>query len=109
MATRRRRIQVAFSDEVWALIDEVHQLTGTPKAAVVSEIMEEVSPVFVMQIEALRKLKEAPREAQRLIQNFSNESIGKLAQVNLDLDAVLDSRTVKGKRAKTGGMRGRPT
>jgi hypothetical protein len=88
------------SDEVWQLVDEVHKLTGTPKAAIVSEILDEVAPVFLNQIEALRVLQESPREAQRLVQNFANESVGKLAQASLDLDAAIDGRTVQGQRAR---------
>ena len=108
MATKRRRIQLALSDEVWLLVDEVHALTGTPKSAIIGEILDEVAPAFATQIQALRLLKESPREAQRLMQNFANESVGKLSQAQLELDAAIaDPRTVKGRRAKTGGIRGR--
>lgn len=106
MPTIRRRIQLTPSDEVMALIDEIHTLTGTPKAAILCEILDEVAPVFQSQLQALRMLQDRPREAQRIIQNFANEAVGKLAQANLDLDKALDPRTVKGKRAKTGGLRG---
>ncbi len=109
MATKRKRLNVTLSDEVWALVDEVHGFTGDSKSSIVSEILDEIAPVFVTQIQALRQLAEAPREAQRLIQNFSNVSIGKLTQANLDLDAALDTRTMKGKRGKSGGLRGRRT
>jgi len=109
MPTKRRRIQVTPSDEVWALVDEVHALTGTPKAAILAEILDEVAPVFSNQIQALRMLQESPREAQRLMQNFANESVGRLAQASLDLDNAIDGRTVKGKRARRkGGKDGTP-
>ena len=100
MATKRKRLNVTLSDEVWALVNEVHALTGTPKSAVISEILDEVAPVFQNTIHALRIVKEQPREAQRLIQNFANEAIGKATQASLDLDAAIDARTVKGKRAR---------
>jgi hypothetical protein len=120
MSIKRRRIQVTPSDEVWALVDEVHGLTGTPKAAILSEILDNVAPVFTNQIHALRMLKESPREAQRLMQNFANESIGKLAQSSLeldaeieaqsslDLDSAIDARTVKGARKRRAGGRPNP-
>lgn len=100
MATKRKRVNVTLSDEVWALVNEVHELTGTPKAAVISEILDEVAPVFQNTIHALRIVKEQPREAQRLVQNFANEAIGKATQAALDLDAAIDARTVKGQRAR---------
>ena len=107
MATKRKRVQVTLSDEVWALVEEVHALTGTPKSAVISEMLDQVAPVIQTQIGALRLLKEQPREAQRLVQNFANEAIAKVAQASLDLDAAMDARTVKGKRAKKEARRGR--
>lgn len=100
MPTKRKRLQITLSDEVWALVDEVHELTGTPKAAIISEILDEVAPVFQNTIHGLRIVKEQPREAQRLIQNFVNEAIAKAAQAALDLDAAMDARTVRGKRAR---------
>jgi hypothetical protein len=105
MPTTRRRIQVTPSDQVWALIDEVHGLTGTPKAAIVAEILDEIAPVFLNQIHALRMLQDTPREAQRLMQNFANESVAKLAQSSLDLDAAFNGRTVMGKRARRKGAK----
>lgn len=100
MAVKRKRVLVTPSDEAWALIDEVHKLTGTPKAAIISEILDEVVPVFQTTIQALRIVKEQPREAQRLVQNFANEAIAMAAQASLDLDSAIDARTVKGKRSR---------
>lgn len=106
---RARRLQVTPSPEVMALVDEVHELTGTARAAIVAEILDEVAPVFQNMIQALRVVQEQPREAQRLVQNMANEALAKVAQANLDLDAAIDGRTVKGKRKRTGGVSGRPT
>ena len=106
MPTTRNRLMLTPSDEVWALVNEVHKLTGTPKAAIVSEILDQVIPVFANQIQALRMLQDSPREAQRLIQNFANESVAKLAQQSLALDEAVSAQTVKGRRKK-GGLRGR--
>ncbi len=100
MAAKQKRLQVTLSPEVRALVEEVHQLTGTPRAAIVAEILDEIAPAFQNTIHALRIVKEQPREAQRLIQNFANEAIGKATQASLDLDAAIDARTVKGKRAR---------
>jgi hypothetical protein len=80
MPTLRKRINITPSDEVWALIDQVHALTGTPKAAIVSELLEEIAPVFQTTIQALSLVKEQPREAQRLVQNFANESVASLVR-----------------------------
>lgn len=100
MTAKQKRLQVTLSPEVRALVEEVHQLTGTPRAAIVSEMLDEIAPVFQNTIHALRIVKEQPREAQRLIQNFANEAIGKATQAALDLDSAMDGRTVKGQRAR---------
>jgi hypothetical protein len=100
MPTLRKRINVTPSDEVWVLINEVNALTGTPKASIISEMLDAIAPVFQNTIQALRVVNDQPREAQRLIQNFANESIGRVAQQQLELDAAIDARTVKGARAK---------
>lgn len=110
MTTRRPRLQITLSDPVWALVEEVHVLTGTPKAAIISEILDEVAPVFQTQIEALRVLQDSPQEAVRLIQRFSNENVSRLMQSSLDLDSAVDARTVEGRKAKRrkGNVDGTP-
>ena len=100
MPSKQKRLQITLSPEVRALVDEVHELTGTPRSAIISEMLDEIAPVFQNTIHALRIVKEQPREAQRLIQNFANEAIGKVTQAALDLDSAMDARTVKGKRAR---------
>lgn len=107
MSPKRKRLLITPSDEVWALIDAMHKLTKQPKAALVSEILDEISPAFATQLEALRVLADRPQEALKLMQDASSEKVAELAQANLDLEAALDPRTVKGRRAKSGGRHAR--
>lgn len=106
---KSKRIQITPSPQVLALVDEVQKLNGQSKSAIISELLDQIAPVLQNMIEALKLLQEQPREAQRLMQNMANETVGMIAQASLDLDAAMDSRTVQGKRSKTGGLRGRPT
>jgi uncharacterized protein (DUF1778 family) len=108
MGTKNKRVQVALSDEATKLVDELSALTGQSKSSVVSEMMDVALPAIQTTIEAVRLLQEQPREAQRLLANFTNEAIVMASQASLDLDAAIDSRTVKGKRRK-GGLSGRAT
>lgn len=106
---KRRRILVTPSDQAWALIDELHQLSKEPRAAIVAELMDVAAPAFEGTLRALRMAKESPREAQRLLASFANEKVGELMQAQLDLDSKiteLDGRTVQGKRAKRKGVAG---
>lgn len=100
MPTNRRRLVLTPSDEVWRLLDTFKSYTNQPYASIASELLDVVSPAIEIQIEALRKLAEAPEEARRLIQNQSNALVMELAQANLDLDKAIDARTVKGKRRR---------
>jgi metal-responsive CopG/Arc/MetJ family transcriptional regulator len=100
MTRQRKRLQLTLSDEVWALVEEVHQLSGTPKSQVINDILEEVAPVFALQLEALRLAATAPEKARELLQRHTNESIVRLGQAHLDFDSALDARTVKGKKAR---------
>lgn len=100
---KRPRLQITPSPELWRLIDLVHARTGQPKSGIVSELLDQAQPAVVMLLQALELAAEAPREAQRLLTNFSADAVGQLMQAQLDLDkAITDKRTVKGKRAKRG-------
>lgn len=105
---KRPRINITPSPEVWELVNTVHELTGEAKSAIVAGILDEIAPAFQITIQAMRLAKSAPREAQQLMANFSSKAVGDLMQQQLELDAAIDARTVKGKRAKRGA-RGRPT
>lgn len=107
MAVRRRRILVTPSDEAWAVVDEVHRLTGQPRASLVAELLDVALPSLQATIEALRIVREQPDQARLLLHNYTSTAIAQAAQASLDLDAALDGRTVRGKRAKGGGLRGR--
>ena len=102
----RKRVQVTLSDEVWRLVEQVAELTGQPKAALISELMDTAAPALVTMIEAVKLVKETPREAQRLLSNFGAQTIRDFSQAQLDLDASIDGRTVKGKRVRRKGTDG---
>lgn len=96
MATRNKRVQVALSDEVSRLVNELHELTGQSKSSVISELMDQVAPALQTTIEAIRLIQEQPREAQRLIESFANDAVRGLAEASRDLDTAITERTGKG-------------
>lgn len=100
----RRRVHVTMSMESWAMVEEIAELTGTPKAAILSEIFDATLPSFVATIHALRVAKEQPREAQRLVQNFAASSVMQLQQAQLEMDDLITRAEAekKGKRRKKG-------
>ncbi len=100
----RRRVQVTLSQETWATVEEIAELTGTPKAAILAEIFDATVPSFAMTISALRLAKEQPREAQRLVQNFAASAVMATQQQQLELDAAITAQ--ESKKRKRGRRRG---
>lgn len=108
MKNKNRRLQITLTPEAWALVNEVHDRTGRAKSGIISEVLDWVLPVLQNQLDALRLASEQPQEAQRIVARQANELIGMMAQSQLDLDAAIDGRTVKGKRTKKGPQDGTP-
>ena len=98
----RRRVHVTLSSEAWAMVDEISSLTGTARASVLSELFDIALPSFAVTIEALRTIRDQPREAQRLVQNFAAESMMKVSQAQLDLDHSITEREKDGRRKRRG-------
>lgn len=91
--TRRSpRIQVTLPDEVMAMLRELSELTGQGMGGIVSELMIEALPALAVTRDAIRKVKEAPREAQAELARFAHEATLKLAQAQLELDDLLAKR-----------------
>lgn len=86
---RSPRIQVTLSPEVMAALEEISSLTGQGKGTLVSELVTEALPALQAAVQALRVVKEAPREAQQLLTRFSTEATMKLAQSQLEFDDLL--------------------
>lgn len=96
----RRRVHVTLSVESWHLVEEVAALTGTPKAAILSEIFDATLPAMVNTIRALRVAKDQPREAQRLVTNFAAQSVMDMQQAHLQLDAAVTTHLAENKPKK---------
>lgn len=89
---RSPRIQVTLSPRAMELLDMVSAATGQGRATVASELIDLQLPMIEANIEALRLVKESPREAQRLLARTSAEAVMKLQQVQLELDDLLSEK-----------------
>lgn len=74
-------------------------MTGQPRAALVAEMVDMALPAMLSIRDALRVVKAAPAEAERIMQRFASAAIADAAQAQMELGETLDQRTVKGKRA----------
>ena len=99
-APKRPRVLVTPSPAVWQLLEEVHKLTGTPKAALISEMLDDVAPVYRGQLEAHRKLAEAPDMARQIISQTGWEAVHQIAQAQLDLPPGKKRRAARARPAK---------
>lgn len=103
---RSPRIQLTLDAETMALLDELSELTGQGKATMVAELMREALPALAATRDAIRKVKEAPREAQAILARFSNEATMKLAQEQLAFDDLLSKHPAGKRQKRKRGPRG---
>lgn len=98
---RNERVAVTLSPESLATLTEISELLGRPKSALISDLVDQTLPAMVTTLNALRVVRDQPREAARLIKEFTASTVAKVGQAQLDFDEHLDKRTVKGRRRKT--------
>ena len=92
MPTKRRRIMIQPSGPVWNAIEELHALTGRPKAAIVSEMLDGVAPLFLDQLKLLQAMEAQPQKARDLVTEFGMQGINTISQQLLDLPPVRPKR-----------------
>lgn len=86
------------------MLRELSAMTGQSMGGMVSELMVEALPALRVTADAIREVKNAPREAQAKLARFANEATAKLAQQQLELDDLLAAKPARKKH-----MRGRRT
>jgi hypothetical protein len=89
---QRPRILVTPSQPVWKLLEAVHKETGKAKAAIVSEILDAVAPLFQEQLETARKVAREPERARELVSEYGWQSVQAIAQAQLDLPPARKER-----------------
>ena len=95
MAAKRPRVLVTTTPDVTATLDTLHELTGKSRSMMVAELLEACLPALQASIEALKVVKEQPREAERLMAAYTAQSIHDVTQEQLEFSRALDSRTMK--------------
>lgn len=57
MTKQRNRVNLTLDDELFATLTELSELSGTPKAAIINELLTEVKPHLDLSIDLIKKLK----------------------------------------------------
>lgn len=89
---RRRRVQSTLSDDAQRVLEELAEALDVAVGTLAGEIIEAGLPAFRVTLEALRKAKEAPREAERLLAEFAEQSVMELSQSQLQLGETIAAK-----------------
>lgn len=100
---RNPRVQVTLSPEAMAVLDELATLSGQPKSAIVTELVDSALPAMTVTLDALRVVRRQPEEARKLLSQFAHQQTAQLAQAQLELDVAIEARAAKGRRRKMKG------
>jgi predicted DNA-binding protein len=97
---RAPRVNVTLSPEAYKALSELSAANDQPKAAIVAELFDAALPALKVALDAIRVVKQQPREAQRMLTAHALNARMALDQQQLLLDEAIDRRTVKGKRRR---------
>lgn len=105
-----RRLLITPSPEVFAILDEIHDLTGQYRAKIIREVLDGVMPILASQLDALRYVKEGRfQEAQSVVADMMASNINKATQAQLDLSAAVKAAKSPKKPRKGRKSEGRPS
>ena len=57
MTKQRNRVNLTLDDELFATLTELSELSGTPRAAIINELLTDVKPHLDLSIDLIKKLK----------------------------------------------------
>lgn len=57
MAKQRNRVNLTLDDELFETLTELSELSGTPRAAIINELLTEVKPQLDLSIDLIKKLR----------------------------------------------------
>ena len=84
MPTQKNRINLTLDDDLFVLIDDLSNLTGTPKAKLVSELIRDCYPALDMVRKSLKDI-EAQKKALPHLARLSAHANIEMAKVNLQM------------------------
>lgn len=92
MPATTRRMQVTPTRTTYALLQEMQALTGKAPATITRELLDEATPALEAAIEALRVLKQRPKEAMQAVDRMLDSAMLGAAQARLDLDRAMNAK-----------------
>ena len=92
MNEKRERLAFRPSNPVRAAIDRIHELTGRPRAEIVSDMLDAVAPMFVEQLEVMQRVAATPEKARDYVRDMAMHGINTISQQALDFPDVRPKR-----------------
>lgn len=72
MQKQRNRIHLTLDDDLYATLTELSKLSGTPRAALINELLTDVKPHLDLSIDLMKKLKANQLEMSDARMIFNN-------------------------------------
>jgi SET domain-containing protein len=105
MTTKLPRIAFVPSEQVHELLRELSTLSGQSLASLVSEMMDEIVPVFQGQISAIRQIAASPEKAREYVHDYATKAMADISQTVIEYAPTHDPRSVEGKKEKRRAAR----
>lgn len=86
------RMQVTPTRTSFLLLKEMERLTGKAPATITRELLDEATPALEAAIEALRVLKQRPKQAMQAVDRMLDTAMLGAAQARLDLDKAMNAK-----------------
>ncbi|WP_287243668.1 hypothetical protein [Pseudoalteromonas sp.] len=111
MSKQRNRINLTLDDDLYSVITELSQLSDTPRASIIHELLNDVKPQLQVSIDLIKKLKANEMQMSNARQVFldmlmdtgdvihqaQGEFNKALREINKETDEELDNATNSGK------------
>ena len=92
MQKQRNRVNLTLSDDVFETLTELSELSGTPRATIIHELIEEVIPQLKVSIDLIKKLKANQMQmsdAKNVFNNLLADAGDLLANAHQDMNNAL--------------------
>lgn len=100
MATIEKRIQVTPTTRTRLVLERYSAVTGKPMARLITELMDESTPILVDMLDTIEKAKKRPQVARQTVQKFIDAAQGNIDAVQQELDGLFKKKA--GRKPKAG-------
>ena len=111
MTKQKNRVNLTLDDELFATLSELSELSGTPRAAIINDLLTDMKPHLDLSIDLIKKLKANQMQmkdarlifnnliadAGDIINHAQGEMTKALREINQPDDKELNSATNSGK------------